>query len=505
MVQVPTQTHPDVQLDPTPMNPKAAASLGGEIVYLGKGLSSLGEHFEKIRDFSETKKAQASLSEAYNTQIYKMASTDPDIHNLSQKVDEATDSIVEDAAKGITSPETRNNFVDEAKRQIALKDVHIQTIIRDRQIKDARNSLYASIDADIKDAHSLPPGTLQDNRVKGVQDSLDQAEGLGLITPDQNKRLGETQFNKMSVDQVYHDMDLAEHGGVNSEAQFSTIKDQLQKGQNGMYKYLTNEQSENLGNTVNERQEKAKVLQEKQFKDYQIKNEFDALDNYTKGKNYTTSDVSDMVASGKMSPSLGQAWIQYLESPNSVGDKSAPDVKAFGRMAKGIFDNWDKVSTRNSMTEILKKAGAGQFKQEGLFMLIKAAHDRQKDLNTTDGSKGVIDKIGDLWNSMFKKDSKQPQVQQGFERVKNYAGENEDDLGKGAYHYLNEVGKGTDPNVAAQGAIQKIDNIEGLFPNYQSYPEEGKLFYKAGIGYFRVFPNKTWKKVAEQSQDSGDK
>jgi len=222
MVKVPTQTQSEVQLQPTPIPQGAMGNLGKEVQNLSEGIGSLADHFQKVQDFSEKKKAEALLAESYNNRIYKMATSDPDLRNLPQKISEATDSIIDDSSKVIASPEIRNNFIEDSKRQIDLKDTHIQSIIAQRQIKDARTSLYTSIDSDIDEAHKLPPGQLHDIKVKNIQSSLDEAEGLGLISPEQNKRLGETQFNKMSVDQVYHDLDLAEHGGIHSDSQFST-------------------------------------------------------------------------------------------------------------------------------------------------------------------------------------------------------------------------------------------------------------------------------------------
>ena len=501
MATVPTLETSEVQLNPAKANPDTAAHLGKEVVDVAQGLSGLDEHMKKVEEFSQTQKAKAALNDSYNKKIYPMAQQDQDLETLGNRIDDESQKSIQEAASHIKNSESRNRFIENADTWTAQKDTHIRGIIMSRQTKQSRDNLYNSMESDFKDMKSLPPDQ-QELKKDQIRKNLQNAEDLGILSPDQKRNIEETQFKKAAIGQVYHDLDVAENSGIHSDNAFNRIKENLNKGGDGLYKDIEDDQvREHLGQVVGERQAKAQKIQETNFKKFQIKNEFDALDATVSGqKKYSTSDISDFVAAGHMSPQLGQAWIRYIQSPKSVdvkGDETGK-LKSFSTMADGVFSAWDKEGVRSSMVNILKEGSAGHLSSDEMFLLVKSANKRQKDLNVTDGGKGWGDKIGDAWNNLFNKDSKQADIHKGYEQVKKYTNDASDaKRNQAAYDYLNDVHNDVSPSEAANNAQKGVDGIEEHFPDYKNYPVDGKKKYIPGDGYYKVFPDGTWKKDNE--------
>ena len=78
MPKVPTLTQSEVQLKPTPINPKTAATLGGEVVDLAEGIGSLADHMQKVQGMTDVRNGLTGLNQdAINihNQIYQDSHT----------------------------------------------------------------------------------------------------------------------------------------------------------------------------------------------------------------------------------------------------------------------------------------------------------------------------------------------------------------------------------------------------------------------------------------------
>ena len=94
MVRVPTHTSQSESLQPTPIDPRSAATLGGEVVDLAQGIGVMAEHFQKVQDESYTNKAQADLINRFGA-IHSQYAQDNDLATAPQRAQEDLHKAVE--------------------------------------------------------------------------------------------------------------------------------------------------------------------------------------------------------------------------------------------------------------------------------------------------------------------------------------------------------------------------------------------------------------------------
>ena len=66
MPRVPTESVPQEELKPTPINPKTAATLGGEVVDLAEGIGAIGDQIKKVQAITSENNAIKYLSDSNN-------------------------------------------------------------------------------------------------------------------------------------------------------------------------------------------------------------------------------------------------------------------------------------------------------------------------------------------------------------------------------------------------------------------------------------------------------
>lgn len=227
MARVPTYESQE-SLNPTPIDPRAAASLGNSVVDLSAGLDSVGQLIQKVDDRRQTYKAETSLAKAHQSN-YQMVATDPDIDSLDHRLEDRTNQDIQNAAQSIQSPEARNNFVAKAQLDSERRNAPLYRTIMARKSADVKQSLVQANDADVLEYQgTLDPD--ERNLIKQkIIDRSNQAIADGHINP---------QWGKAHIDSI---LKAADHNTIKDDiANNPTVAyEHLQKGKDGLYPELS--------------------------------------------------------------------------------------------------------------------------------------------------------------------------------------------------------------------------------------------------------------------------
>src|SRR5258708_27422853 len=109
-------------LQPTALDPSKASATGQAVVDLSKGLEGVADVIQKMDNRRQTLKAETYLAQAHR-QNYQMASTDPDIDNLENKINNKSDEDIAKASEMIQSPEARNEFISKASLDVERRNL----------------------------------------------------------------------------------------------------------------------------------------------------------------------------------------------------------------------------------------------------------------------------------------------------------------------------------------------------------------------------------------------
>ena len=219
------------KLQPTAWDPRTAAKFGEDVVDLSEGLSGLGQQIQKLDDRRQTLKAETYLAKAHNENL-KFVSTDPDIDTLEDRLNNRNDDNIAKAADLIKSPEARTNFVSRAQMDAERRNAPLYRTILSRKSQDFKNELVQANDADIQEYQSLAdPGERQLMRQK-ILDRTNRAINDGHVHADWAKAHVQSLLKSADINQVKSDMAIdATH-----------TYEQIQKGKEGLYPYLTDAQ-----------------------------------------------------------------------------------------------------------------------------------------------------------------------------------------------------------------------------------------------------------------------
>lgn len=230
MVKVPVYESQE-QLNPTPWNPRAAATVGNEVADIGQGLEGIGEQIQKLDNRRQTLKAQTYLAKQH-LNIAQTAATDPDLDNLNQKVNDMSEDAVSQAADLIKAPGARESFIASANLDIERRNASVNNTILRRKSQDFKNQLVQANDADVTDyQNSANPGERSMIRQR-IMDRTKQAIDDGHINADWGRVHAQTLLKSADMNQVTSDMAIdATH-----------TYEELQKNKEGLYPYLSDGQ-----------------------------------------------------------------------------------------------------------------------------------------------------------------------------------------------------------------------------------------------------------------------
>lgn len=218
----------DLSLQPTPMNPNAAASLGNSVVDLSQGLEGIGEMVQKLDNKRQALKAETLLATQHR-QTAQMVATDPDIDSLDKRVEDRTMQDIQNAAQLIQEPEARNNFVSKAQLDTERRNAPLYRTIMARKSQDFKNTLVQANDEDIKDYQTLADPDERKLIKERIAQRTNDAIKDGHVNSTWAKAHVETLLRSADINQVKSDM------AINATATY----EQIQKGKDGLYPDLT--------------------------------------------------------------------------------------------------------------------------------------------------------------------------------------------------------------------------------------------------------------------------
>lgn len=296
----------NLSLQPTPINPNDASALGNSVVDLSKGLDSIGDMVQKLDNKRQTLKAETYLAQQHR-QTAQVVATDPDIDSLDKRIEDRTQQDIQDAAQHIQSPEARNDFVSRAQLDTERRNAPLYRMVLSRKSQDFKNTLVQANDEDIKEYQSLAdPEERQLIRQK-IQDRTSQAIKDGHVNAQWAKTHVDTLLKSADINQVKDDMSMNASGTY----------EQLQKGKDGLYPYLSDRDRKQFA-------DRAQKLIEKQGSDNKLI--------YGIAQNHAESALVDKMANNALTQ-------QDINNAQVMGNKGIRIRPEFARAATDAIND----------------------------------------------------------------------------------------------------------------------------------------------------------------------
>jgi hypothetical protein len=184
MAKVPTLDESEVQLKPTPVDPKTAATLGGEIVDVGQGLSSIGDSLEKLKDLTQKTQQLSALSDDF-INIHNQAFKDLDVWSAPERYSDAYQKAVEARAKNIDSAAARDEYMNEASRMAAVRSISTDQMLIGRQSQEAKASVTNAGQSFLRDISAASDEGHRAMARQQFSDTIDAFKNNGFIHPAQ--------------------------------------------------------------------------------------------------------------------------------------------------------------------------------------------------------------------------------------------------------------------------------------------------------------------------------
>lgn len=481
MVMVPTYES-QRRLEPTEVNPKVAATFGGEVADVGEGIKGLGDQIQKLDDRRQTLKAQTYMAKAH-IGIRQMAATDPNIDNLDERVDQKSQEAVSQAADLIKSPQARNTFIASANLDIERRNAPVYNTILRRKSQDFKNELVQANDADVQDYQgSVDPG--ERNLIRqNILDRTNTAVQDGHVNADWARIHATTLLKSADINQVKNDM------SINASATY----EQLQKGKEGLYPYLNESQRKQFA-------DKAQKMVVKEGSDNKLiygiaqnHSENTILDKMAKNT-LTQDDINNAQLIGvegiRIRPEFAKAATEALQDPfptESVNDKymelfnqvtdptkDAAEVKLNIMRTRGLSPQ-QKAHLINGS---LRQDESGDGTKQSIGNLIQSGIKKNKqdilELNRkiqmeVDNKRSLLGKIGSIFSDHAKDDTHLIELQQQL-MDKSATVKNQEDLIEASKEILNK------------------DTIKNN-PKFSSFPKEGKIMIDSKGNKAKVYPD----------------
>ena len=169
MPKVPVEEYPQEGLQPTPINPKTAATLGGEIVDLAEGIGAIGDYMKKVQGMTDVRNGLTGLNDDAN-KIHNQIFQDPDLDNAGEKARDLFNKAVESRANAIPDAEARNRFLDRASSVQDRSLTTINSMIENKRIKAANTGMTAYGESFIQNyAKNLNHPGLQEQAIEDLK------------------------------------------------------------------------------------------------------------------------------------------------------------------------------------------------------------------------------------------------------------------------------------------------------------------------------------------------
>jgi hypothetical protein len=311
------------------LNPEAQAAGGKMIEQAGDAFSALGEKFDELRDHTETTKAETEAIYADNDNEVK-AMQDPDVYGALDKAKERMAATNDTLAQKFSSPDARNAFMEKRQLQGATEIVNLETKLRAKQINVAKATTFEHIDAQVKKFQDAVSPAERNQIASDMVGHIQKAIKKDYMTPEAGYEYLKSHIELMHLNQVTHDIDLAE-GDPNGSQMIKNITTELTKGKNGQYPNLNTKQRDEMlakANTMSKRIDPTgKARQGAIHTDT-------TNDLFTKFQNHELkqTELDDAFATGKLNKADGEQDRHFYETMSKAlkSDKITGEKKSSG-------------------------------------------------------------------------------------------------------------------------------------------------------------------------------
>jgi len=286
-----------------------AGAQGHSIQVIGETLQKAAQQFQKARTLAETTEAQTEAARKLNELQFE-ATTDPDIWN-AEKYRERMSKIREDAGKGITIPQARDNFRRSFENDAVVADFNIRKTLRARQMDWLKATMFDQLD--ILGEMYVEAGSPEEKRyVEFKRDELLKENiRLGVIDEvaarDHKAKLEKLWQESAIRDAIANDATLA--------------KDMLLAGD---FKDITADEAAKWIEEADKKIEKNKKVAEELALRNQTKNEGELLTQVVDG-HLTPKDVIELQARGDISLEMAKTAQMIMFSADNVSTRESDE------------------------------------------------------------------------------------------------------------------------------------------------------------------------------------
>jgi hypothetical protein len=389
-------------LEPTPVNPNVAATVGKGIVDLSQGLEGIAGEMQKHQDWYETNQAELSLAKSYNDNI-TMAHTDPDLSTLKDRLDEINTQNVDSASSVIKSSSARSEFVAKAKLKREVENTHLQQVIWSRQMDAGRASMMEVNDT-LTDQyiHTSSPGERESIK-QDIIDKTNNAAEMGYISKAKAQRYLETNIPHMDLETVKFDLS---HSPEETKAQ-------LEKGKDGIYKDLDESKRQAMISMADKVIKRKSQIQKSVVRETRNNIEHDLYNKSLLGVN-VSADIEKNL--GRISRTAYKELVDNGQSAvapvcqtdnkacgdviNTIMDKNATDAERRSALLKA---NTDGVLSRQDATRLYNMALVpDNGDASSMSDRAKSTGDRDLDFIDAQSSKAAaVDNKRSWWNTAW--------------------------------------------------------------------------------------------------------
>ena len=300
MAKVPVHDTASEQLNPTPINPKDAATLGGEVVDLGEGITALGDHMKKVQGMTDVRNGLTGLNQdAIN--IHNEIGKETDLDGAYTKGQEAFEKAVQDRANKISDPEAREKFLDRADSVVNRNLTSMNSMIEGKRLQSSKASLTNYGDTFKKVFSNLTRPEQMNQAIDDFGKEVDLQRNMTGMSPFLAEQYKKQTIGQARVEQIDNDL--------NQPGMAKTVNARLKDPNDPMYKGLD------------------PSVREKKIKDSEMA--------------IKRQDAQQKEALKKVQSNNGHYLIQ-LDGQKRLTPQTVEEFGYTGRISRKEFDAWTK-------------------------------------------------------------------------------------------------------------------------------------------------------------------
>lgn len=341
-----TQEAPAVRIDAN-----SFTHVNQAIGQLGVTIGDVAQKIIKVKAEQEHDKAVISSSQML-AQIETEAAQDSDFNNIESKYSKRINDIRENVLKGISSPLAKQSFSKDFELKSTYAYHDIMNGARKRFLDYDKDLMTQRVNETKESYYSATTPQEKQLARDEIASVISRRAENGVLNKAEAALLYQKEISGLDEGQAEHDI-LGNPVGALTE---------LQKGQEGVYKNLTQEKRDELIKSAENRRDKVMREQEENIKKAIDLREDELIDLKIKGQ-LTPQMVKDERDAKKIGAKYAESMIKALENPKPKDTKS--DV--FNKISKDILEN---IKTKDEIrTDLLIENARATLSEEDFNIL----------------------------------------------------------------------------------------------------------------------------------------